>query len=263
MLVRERETVRPDSEKVVVAYLHPNTVSAAFMNSLFDLQMFDMAYKKRVVEGGGRVSFQAGVNISGPRNEVIKKFLAYGEADWLWMLDTDMVFPPDTLERLLEHADPDKAPIVGGLCFQLTNEGTIAPTLFDLLDNGTPTPDICRYDNWPRDTMMQVASTGAACLLVHKSVFERIRDEAATSGSNDAYPWFQETQYQGRPVGEDFTFCWRAGRLDIPVYVNTSVEIAHEKDRLLTAEAYYLSRELMAAAEGMAGGDDDEDAPDA
>ena len=32
-----------------------------------------------------------------------------------------------------------------------------------------------------------------------------------TVGFNRAFPWFQETAHDNRPVGEDITFCWRAG----------------------------------------------------
>lgn len=242
--------MRDPSEKVVIGYLRPAMVHGVFMECLMDLLLYDTAAHRRVVEGGGRLSYQAGCNLSAPRNEVVKKFLAYGKADWLWMVDSDMTFPPDTLERLLEHADPATAPIVGGLCFALDNKGDIVPTLYGL--TGEPgSPDVTRFNEWPVDAMFQVVATGAACLLVHKSVFERMITfehpaRPGQFGFNDAYPWFQELEHEGRPVGEDIAFCWRAGLLEIPVYVNTAVQLGHVKDRLLTAEAYHLSRGMLA-----------------
>lgn len=242
--------MRDTQEKVVVACVRPSLVHGAYMDSLMDLLMYDFATHRRITEGGGRLSYQTGPNLSAARNDVVRKFLAYGKADWLWMVDSDMVFPPDTVERLLEHADPEKAPIVGGLCFGLTNDGDVLPTLFDVVgdDNGV---DVVRYSSWPPDTMMQVGATGAACLLVHKSVFERIRDYAHPDrpdrpGFNTAFPWFQEVEHGGQPVSEDITFCIRAGWCQIPVYVNTAVQIGHIKDRLLTMESYFLARGLLA-----------------
>lgn len=245
---------RPVTEKVVVSYVRPTMVHADFMECMLDLQLYDMALHQRIVSGGGRLSYGAGCNLAGPRNEVVRKFLAYDGADWLWMVDTDMTFAPDTVERLLEHADPEAAPIVGGLCFGFGDQGQIVPTLYGLAGDDPATMDVTRFNEWPENTMFQVVATGAACLLIHRSVFERMRDFEHPSrpgqhGFDDAYPWFQELKHDGRPVSEDIAFCWRAGLLQIPVYVNTAVQIGHVKQRVLNAEAYRLDRYLMEMSE--------------
>jgi hypothetical protein len=237
----------------VVACVRQQLVHGSYVDCLLDLLMYDFATHRRIVEGGGRLSYLTGPNLSAPRNEVVRKFLAFGKADWLWMVDTDMVFPPDTVERLLDYADPVSAPIVGGLCFGLTDDGQVLPTLFDLVGEESADTEWVRYSDWKPDTMMQVAATGAACLLVHKSVFETIRDfehpnRGGRPGFNDAFPWFQEVEHNGRPVSEDITFCARAGWCNIPVFVNTAVQIGHIKDRLLTMESYFLARGLLAPA---------------
>jgi hypothetical protein len=231
-------------EKVVVAYCHPGAVNAAFHESLLDLLVYDMAFHRRIVHGGGRLARQASANLAGPRNDVVKRFLAGSDADWLWFVDTDMVFLPDTLERLLECADPDKAPIVGGLCFS-TDGGAMFPTLYGLMGEEDD-PQVIRFHEWPPNSMFQVAATGTGCLLIHRTAFERIRDFAVPAtgqvGFNTAYPWFQETAHDNRPVGEDITFCWRAGVVGIPVYVNTSVHIGHVKEYLLDLDRYLTQR---------------------
>jgi hypothetical protein len=165
------------------------------------------------------------------------------------MLDTDMTFKPDLLESLLEFADPEKAPIVGGLCFGFDDKANIQPTLFGLMGDES-SPQVIRYHEWPPDAMFQVAATGTACLLIHKSVFEHIRDVEIPSrggrrGFNDAFPWFQETEHDDSPVSEDITFCWRAGLAGIPVFVNTAVHVGHMKQRELTMDAYFAQRGLL------------------
>jgi len=243
---------RPVEEKVVIGYLQDGRPHGEFMESMLDLVQYDFSLHQRIVNGGGRLSFRAGHNLSGPRNMVVKKFLEYGKADWLWMVDSDMTFTPDTVERLLEYADPDKAPIVGGLCFAFDDAGDIRPTLYGLVGDSPETLRVVRYYEWVPDAMYQVEATGAACLLIHKTALERIRDaedlpnRVGKHGFNDAFPWFQETEHQGQPVSEDFTFCWRAGILGIPVFVNTAVQLGHVKDRLLTMESYFLQRGLLA-----------------
>lgn len=238
--------MRDPSEKVVIAYLHPGLVHAGFMESVVDLLVYDTAFHKRIVKGGGRLATQSGANLSGPRNGLIRRFLEYGQADWLFMVDTDMTFRPDVVERLLEFADPESAPIVGGLCFGFDDKGDIQPTLFGLVGDEQH-PQVIRYHEWPPEAMFQVAATGAACLLMHKSVLVRIRDaeipgRPGRRGFNDAFPWFQELEHDGQPVSEDIGFCWRAGLLGIPVWVNTSVQLGHIKDRELTMDAYFAQR---------------------
>lgn len=248
----EEEKLRDASEKVVVAYLRPGPVEGDFMESLIDLIQYDSTMHRRIVDGGGRISFKAAHNLSGPRNEVVKKFLEYGAADWLWIVDTDMTFAPDIVERLLEYADPDKAPIVGGLCFAFDENGDIQPTLYGLAgDEEQPEKlQVVRYHEWVPDSMYQVAATGAACLLIHKSVFLKMLQHQSPSrpgqrGFNDAFPWFQETSHDGKPVSEDITFCWRAIQAGLPIYVNTSVHLGHIKQRVLTMESYFLTRGLL------------------
>lgn len=240
---------RPTTEKVVVGYLTPGTVHSGFAESLLDLLVYDVAFHKRIVDGGGRLAIQAGANLSAPRNALVRRFLEYGKADWLWMVDSDMTFRPDTVERLLEFADPDTAPIVGGLCFGFDDKANIQPTLFGLVGDES-SPQVVRYHEWPPESMFQVAATGTACLLIHKSVFEKIRDVELPNrngrpGFNNAFPWFQETEHDDAPVSEDITFCWRAGLLGIPIFVNTAVQLGHIKDRELNMDAYFAQRGMF------------------
>jgi hypothetical protein len=248
---------RPATEKVVVAYLHPGLVHAAFMECVVDLLVYDTAFHKRIVQGGGRLATQAGANLSGPRNGLVGRFLDYGKADWMLMLDTDMTFTPDLVERLLEFADPEQAPIVGGLCFGFDDKGDIQPTLFGLVGDEQH-PQVIRYHEWPPEAMFQVAATGAACLLMHKSALEHIRDFELPGGRgrgfNRAFPWFQELEHDGTPVSEDIAFCWRAGIAGIPIYVNTAVQLGHIKDRELTMDAYLAQRGGFRDGEGDVGG---------
>lgn len=276
---------RPPAEKVVIAYLHPGQVHGAFAECLNDLIVYDAAMQSRwdlarqafafmrdadglvdgqdeagflaakqarpgrILSGGGRLAVRAGSNLAGPRNGLVRTFLEYGQADWLWMVDSDMTFKPDIVERLLEHADPEAAPIVGGLCFGFDDQGDIQPTLFGL--TGDPEhPQVTRYHAWPPDSMFQVEATGAACLLLHRSALITMRDiqipaRPGKRGFNDAFPWFQELEHDGQPVGEDIGFCWRAGVAGIPVHVNTGVQLGHIKDRELTMDAYLAQRGVL------------------
>lgn len=230
--------------KVVVGYCAGPEVTRPFHRSFVDLIFYDEIGQRRLRDGGGVLDWESGVNVASARNAICEKFLKESRAEWLWMLDTDMVFRPDTLERLLEHADADKSPIVGALCFGV-DKGQYFPTLYDL----TGTEDdvqFVRYDAWAPDSMMQVFATGAACLLIHRAALEAVRDfqppHRSTPGFSDAFPWFQETDFNGRVMGEDITFCLRAGTAGLPVHVNTAVQVGHVKSHTLTVDGYLGQR---------------------
>jgi GT2 family glycosyltransferase len=171
-----------------------------------------------------------------------------GKPDWLWMVDTDMEFDHDALERLVRSAhDEDtgevKAHVVGGLCFGV-HDGELWPTLYAVDTNDAGEMGVFRYNDYPRpdadeDCMFQVVATGAAFLLVHRTVLEQI----AAADFNRTYPWFQETELQGKTCGEDFTFCLRAGQVGYPVWVNTAVRIGHHKSYVLREDMFLAQQE--------------------
>lgn len=226
--------------KAIVGFLHPGTVEAPFMRSVINLMAYDWVHNRRLVDGGGLIEYQAGANLSDPRNKLVKQFMGF-KAEWLLMVDSDMTFEPTALDQLISKADPVERPIVGGLCFGLEADGSHTPTLFDVFKGADGNPEVGRYREWEPDSLMKLGGTGTAFLLIHRSVFERFdafEPEPGTTAFNKTFPYFQETEYFGKPIGEDLTFCFRAGFLGIPVYVDTSCHIGHIKTRVLDFASY-------------------------
>lgn len=217
--------------KVVVATVHGTEVSAFFHSSMLKLVMADMAGRRQIANVLTEVS---SANISSGRNKLVAKFLDENKAaDWLLFIDSDMYFEPDLIDGLLHNASPDQAPIVGGLCFGV-NDGILFPTIYTLAQHEGKVVTARHHGPIPADTMMQVAATGSACILIHRTVLEAIRGRAF----NETFPWFQETELFGKPCGEDITFCIRAGQVGAPVYVFTSVQVGHHKSTILDLAAY-------------------------
>jgi len=234
----------PDDATVAFGYVHPDQVSVLFHTSFLQTVLYDKATSNRIVGGAAKFS---SANISNARNDVVREFLAMpSRPDWLWMVDTDMEWAPDAVERLLQSAYDDdgtiKAHVVGGLCFGV-HDGQLWPTLY-ALDYDEGELGVFRYNDYPRperadeDCMFQVAATGAAFLLIHRSVLEQMAEREF----NKTYPWFQEMELQGKPCGEDFTFCLRAGQLEHPVWVNTAVRIGHHKSYVLKESMFLEQR---------------------
>lgn len=227
---------RPDT--VVIAYIHPGEVSAYFLESMLTTVLADIAADAQGVHPRRIVNIMqewSSANVSASRNTVTQRFLDGGVGDWLLWIDADMQWDVDAIERLLEAADPVERPIVGGLCFGMAG-GRMWPTIYQWakLDEGITTVRVGQY---PADTVLQCAATGAAFVLIHRSALEKIKAREFST----TFPWFQETELAGKPVGEDLTFCIRAGMCELPVHVHTGVRIGHHKSHLLT-EAGFLAQ---------------------
>lgn len=213
-------------DHAVIAYVHPDYVRAEFMASMLALTRHSRGIVDTVITA------HSGPLISSPRNDLVSLFLTEHKAPWLWMVDTDMVFARDTLQRLIGAADERQRPIVGGLCFSQGPDGEAQPTVYELVPHEDGAATFSRYQVWPEDQPFQVAATGAACLLMHRTALQRI-----ATGWNDkadtVWPWFRESTMGTRRVGEDLTFCLRAGVAGIPVHVHTGVQVGHMKSTML------------------------------
>lgn len=225
---------------VLIGWVRPDLVHADFMDCVLRTFAADR-------EGPGRLAgwgtVRSSANVTSARNQLVRWFLDT-PADWLLMVDTDMVWQPDDVERLLAHAHPDSAPVVGGLCFAKELEsGRIWPTLFEAEDAGGYA-QLFRFHSWPPNTLFRVDGTGAAFLLVHRRVFETV----AANGFSAAYPWFQETENPAGRLSEDLTFCLRAGSCGFPIYVHTGVQVGHIKPHVVTADTY-LAQQFAAGGD--------------
>lgn len=223
-------TIR-DPKSVVLAYIHPGQVSSYFTESMIASLFYD-----RMGSRPPRVAnvYQewSSANVSASRNIVTQRFLAKNDADWLLWIDSDMQWSPLDIDSLLDAADPKTMPVIGGLCFGMS-QGRPFPTIYHFAEIDGQLTTI-RVPTYEPDSIMQVAATGAAFLLIHRSALKAMADH----NFNEAFPFFQETQNGKDPVGEDLTFCLRLAALGIPVHVHTGVRIGHHKSHVITEESF-------------------------
>ena len=217
---------------VAVGFLDPGHWSHCFGQSLIDLYLCDAFGSKRMVPHGKQLrdNAQAGGIVAG-RNSIAQQFLDATDCEWLFMVDSDMGFGPDTVDRLIASADPETRPVVGGLCFSLRRDTpgefygqkyVVVPTCYEYVDSDTEVGfrSIVAY---PRDAVFQVGGTGAACLLIHRSALEAVR---ARFGDH----WFDHIEHpRGTTFSEDLSFCVRLAACDIPLFVDTGVRTTHDK----------------------------------
>jgi GT2 family glycosyltransferase len=217
---------------VTVAYLHPNDVAHSWHESMTNLVGYDLAHEQRVIRGGWLGMKCGAGGLDRGRTLTVEQFLRERDAEWLFWVDADMGFSPDVVDRLFEVADPVERPIVGGLCFAMAETTTDGfggfrtaprPTIFDWVDSGEKAGFQGRA--WyPVNELVRCAGTGSACVLIHRSVFEKI---AAEQGP----VWYDRVKNPstGELISEDLSFCVRAGLAGVPVYVHTGVRTTHQK----------------------------------
>ena len=236
------------ADAVVVADVHQRDVTYSWHHSMIELLGWDITHEGRIMRGG-YVSMKPSTDgLADARNKAVRLFLDEDKADWLFWTDTDMGFAPDTVDRLMDAADPELRPVVGGLCFtqrEETSDGMggwrcrATPTIFDwtVLGDGQMGFSV-RWD-YPPDTLIQCAGTGSACILIHRTVFERLKDEYGEH-------WYDRVTNttMGQVVSEDLSMCLRAGALNIPIHVHTGVRTTHQKVLWLAEDDYYAQAAL-------------------
>lgn len=174
------------SGTVAVAYVHGTEVAHSWHQSMQALVAYDIAHHQRVIGGGWFATKYGTGGIVQARNDTITGFLTQCEADWLFWVDTDMGFLADSVDRLIDAADPETRPIMGGLCFAMREVAVDgaggylvqpAPTIFDWVKLPNGQQGFYTRTDYEKDTVLQVAGTGSAFLVIHRSVFTKLEAE--------------------------------------------------------------------------------------
>lgn len=238
---------QPDPQgAVALGFVHSERVSYSWHYSIVQLLGFDSANEGRIWRGGFVGTHCGTDGLVASRNMTVRNFLDDRTAEWLFWVDTDMGFAPDTVERLWQVADPEHRPIVGALAFsqrQTQEDGaggwrtTATPTVFDWEAVDGKEGFSVRWD-YARNAVTQVSGTGSACILIHRTVFERMAE------AFDGDTWYDRiwNESMGQITSEDLSFCMRANLLNIPVHVHTGVQTTHHKPVWLGENDYLQQR---------------------
>lgn len=134
-------------------------------------------------------------------------------SDYLFMVDDDMVFPPETLETLVKH-DKD---IIG-----VASNSRMLPlshTVGLMNENGeyVSRESIKPWNKLPKE-LFKCYSVGTGVILIKMSVFERIEK-----------PYFAFDVLDSGKVatGEDGWFCKQAHKATIDIWCDPTIQIGH------------------------------------
>jgi len=156
------------------------------------------------------------------RNDLVEKALQVG-ASHLIMMDTDQIYPVETIPRLLSR----KLPIVGCVVHRRY------PPFDPILLRGK-LGDYESIDEWEDGALVEVDATGTGCIMFDMRVF---RDMPR--------PWFKFRHLEnGEGIGEDIGFCSDLRAAGYKIYVDTTVECGHLTTMAVNRQTYNLYKSM-------------------
>lgn len=143
-----------------------------------------------------------GPNIAHNRNLAVQAM----QGDWLWMLDDDMLMPPDTLLKLLAH----QVPIVAPFC--LKRVPPYMPVFMVKTEKGYAVPQLTPEDRG----LKAVSACGTAGMLIRADVIKAL-----------PFPLFEVGRLHTVRLDEDFSFCLKSAAAGFQAHVDLDTPMGH------------------------------------
>lgn len=199
--------------KTLIAVPCMDQVPAPFAQSLAMLQKV----------GDCVLSLQMGSLIYTSRNNLAQMAIQM-DVDYVFWLDSDMVFEPDTLVRMMDTLKKNDYDILTGLYFRRVPPYT--PVLFDKLD--IIRDKICSWKEFheiPAEPF-EVGGCGFGCVLMKADVFYDVQSKHGNMFAPIANN------------GEDIAFCWRARDCGFKIYCDPSIICGHVSHSIVDEKFY-------------------------
>ena len=188
-------------KKILIAIPTAKNIEPDTFKSIYDL----------IIPDGYETVFQYfyGYNIDQIRN-LIADWTING-FDYLFSVDSDISFPPDTLARLLAH---DK-PVVSGLYIQRKP----GQHILEIYEH-TPTGGVTNmpYGKLKNRPLVEVAGCGFGCALVKAEVFRTI--------GYPQFKYYSAISMEGT-VSEDVDFCRKAREKGFTIWADSGILCRH------------------------------------
>jgi hypothetical protein len=142
--------------------------------------------------------------------------------DYLFMVDDDMLTPPDLFYELVKH-DKD---ICAALAF--TRNPDHKPVIYQSIEGFDPVTNrqfgFTKFAlNYPRNQLVQCDAVGFGAVLIKTSVLRKVPK-----------PWF----FGMEQTGEDVAFCCKARQVGCEVWMDTSIKLGHLGSPAIITEEY-------------------------
>lgn len=166
------------------------------------------------------IASKQGSLIYAARDDLAKMAIKM-DADYVLWLDSDMVFDPDILEKLLQ--DTEKGDIISGLYFR--RAAPFSPVLYDRMDLVDDKPVHTEFSEIPED-VFEVGGIGFGCVLMPTDVLLGVALK------------FGEMFMPFKGMGEDIAFSWRARQCGFKIVCDPKIKLGHVGHIIITEDFY-------------------------
>lgn len=184
--------------RILVAVPTFENIAPETFKSIFDLKtehQLDFEYIK-------------GYDCARARNEIAKKTIEGGYYAVL-MVDSDMIIPPNTIDRMMDY------PV--DICLGVYPVKNTNSRLAEIFKQGNKDfVNRYTYDELT-EPRLQIKGGGMGCAFIKANVFHVLK-----------YPWFKFVQYDnGAILSEDLYFCCEADSAGFRIEADTRVRCGH------------------------------------
>ena len=154
------------------------------------------------------IAYPSDKPISYNRNKIVQEFLSRKEFDYLMMLDSDIIPPPNIL-NLVDYGKDIMTPVL----FAYQQNQVLPLAVMRRKEDGFYTPlDPSKYTG-----LTEVDANGTGCMIIRRDVLEKVRA-----------PFLNEYDADGmKRTGLDFAFCRRAKELGYSVWCHFGYICSH------------------------------------
>ena len=203
--------------KILIAVPCMDQLPAQFAHSLATLTSYG------IEDATISIWFNLGSLIYTSRDQIAKKALL-DEADLVMWFDSDMVFNPDTLTRMLKLID-EGHDFVTGIYYRRTPPfSAVGFKTMELNEEGTAFTweDLTEIPDEP----FEVGACGFGCVLMKTEIFVSV---------------FAKFGLMFTPIancGEDIAFCWRARQCGYKIIADPSIKLGHVGHTVITEDFF-------------------------
>lgn len=217
----------PSVIRVLVGFPHEGmTTSEVYCNRLANLKhLGHLEERGKLLKESPRFEFYlktcGRMHVHVAREELGKTAIAM-DADYLFMIDDDMVAPDNLFELLFS----DDKNIVAPLAF--TRNFPHKPVMYSCIEGWDPVIQKEHFTNYavmkyPKEKLVQCDAVGFGAVLIKVETLKAMDQ-----------PWFMNPN----TTGEDINFCYQAKKKGFTTWMDTRVKLGHLSHPIIVTEDY-------------------------